>query len=60
MSVYDTEGNKDHISIRDKVFNYWKPHQNIHLVEKKQVLIIKKWKETSTYWKLKNKNFKLF
>ena len=49
MSVYDTEGNKDHISIRDKVFNYWKPHQNIHLVEKKQVLIIKKWKETSTY-----------
>ena len=42
------------------LFNCRQPHQHIHLKEKKQVLIIKKWKETSTYWKFKDKIFKLF
>ena len=42
MSMYDTEGNKDHICIRDHFFNCRQPHQHINLKEKKQVLIIKK------------------
>ena len=40
--MYDTDGNKDHICIRDNFLNCGKPHQHIHLKEKKQVLIIKK------------------
>ena len=36
------EGNKDHIYICDKVFNFWQLHQHIHLKENKQVLTIKK------------------
>ena len=61
MSMYDTEGKKDHICIHDNnLFNCLQPHQHIHLKEKKQVLIIKKWKETFTYWKLKDEIFKSF
>ena len=40
--MYDIEGNKDHICIRDNLFNCRQPHQNINLEEKKLVLIIKK------------------
>ena len=36
--MYDTEGNKDQISIHDNFFNCRQPHQHIHLKEKKQVL----------------------
>ena len=57
--MYDTEGNKD-VWIPDSLFNCQQPHQHIHLKEKEQVLIIKKWKETFTYWKFNNKIFKLF
>ena len=42
LSVYDPEGNKYHICICDNVFNFWQPHQHIHLKENKQVLTIKK------------------
>ena len=57
--MYDTEGNKD-VWIPDSLFNCQQPHQHIHLKEKEQVLIIKKWKETFTYWKFNDKIFKLF
>ena len=57
--MYDTEGNKD-ICIWDNLFNCQQPHQHINLKEKKQILIIKKWKENFTYWKFKDKIFKLF
>ena len=57
--MYDIEGNKDHICIRDNLFNCRQPHHHIHLKEKKHVLL-KKWKETSAYWKLKDTIFKLF
>ena len=33
---------KYHICTCDNVFNFWQPHQHIHLKENKQVLIIKK------------------
>ena len=36
--VYDTEGNKRHIYIRDNFFNCPQPHQLTQLKEKKQVL----------------------
>ena len=51
------EDNKDHVCNSDNLFNYRQPHQHIHLNEKKQVLIFKKWKETFTYWKLKDTIF---
>ena len=36
--MYDIEGEKHHTCIRDNVFNWRRPHQPIHLKEKKQVL----------------------
>ena len=48
------------ICIHDNLFNCRQPHQHIHLKQKKQVLIIKKWKETFTYLKFNDKFFKLF
>ena len=58
--MYDTEETKGHIYICDNLLNCQQLPQNIHLKEKKQVLIIKKWKETPTYWKFKDKIFQLF
>ena len=58
--MYDTEGNKDDICIHGNLLNCRQPHEHIHLKEKKQVLIIKKWKETSTHCKFKGKVFNLF
>ena len=36
LPMYDTEGNKIRLFIRDKLFNCWQPHQHIHLKEKKK------------------------
>ena len=58
--MYDTEGNKEYTFILDNLLDCWQPHQHVHLIEKKQELVIKKWKKTSTYWKLQDKIFKLF
>ena len=33
--MYDTEGNKRHICIRDNLLNCRQPHQHIYLKEKK-------------------------
>ena len=52
--MYDTEENKD-ICMYDNLFNCRQYHQHVHLKEKKHVLIIKKWKETYTYWKFIDK-----
>ena len=38
LSMYDTEGNKRHICIRDNLFSCQQPQRHIHLKEKKQVL----------------------
>ena len=46
--MYDSEENKD-VCIHDNLFSCQQPHQHIHLMNKKQVLIIKK-----------QKNFHLF
>ena len=54
-----TEENKDGF-IQNNLFSCQQPQQHIHVKEKKQVLIIKKWKETFTYWKFNDKIFKLF
>ena len=58
--MYNTEGNKHRLCIRDNLLNCWQLHQHIHLKGKKQVLqcINSKyflWKETSAYWKFKDK-----
>ena len=37
MSMYDTEGNRDHICIRDHFFNCRQPHQ--HLPEREETSI---------------------
>ena len=60
----DTEGNK-RIFILDNLPDCQQPHQHIHLKEEEQVswLQIQKlffWKETSTYWKSKDKILIIF
>ena len=37
--MYDTEGNKHRTCIPENLFNCRKPHQQIHMKEKKKVLI---------------------
>ena len=54
-----TEENKDGF-IQNNLFSCQQPQQHIHLKEKKQVLIIKKWKETFTYWKFNDKSLSCF
>ena len=37
MAVYNTEGNKNRLFIRENLLNCCQPHQNIQLKGKKQV-----------------------
>ena len=38
MAVYNTEGNKNRLCIRENLLNCCQPHQHIQLTGKKQVL----------------------
>ena len=57
--MYDTEGNK-RICILDNLFDFQQPRQYIHLKEKKKESYYKYSKETSAYWKRKDKIFNIF
>ena len=58
--MYDTEGNKDDICIHGNSLNCRQPHEHIHLKEKKQVLIIKKWKKLPLIENLRVKSLTCF
>ena len=65
LSMYDTKGNKQHLCVRDNLFNCRQPHHHIHLKEKEQVLQctnskILFVKRNFYFWKLKDKIIKLF